>query len=106
LIDSVNYATCKSKYHSQIRGDKMNRLMKIEYPADLPDILNETHEEFEAEAKLAMVMKLFESGRISSGIAANIIGIDRVSFLRKLSTYKVSTMNFQDTELLSDIENA
>jgi len=33
----------------------MNRLLKIEYPATLPDILNETYEEFENEAKLSLI---------------------------------------------------
>ena len=84
----------------------MFRLLKIEYPADLPDILNETNEQFEAEAKLALAMKLFESGRISSGIAAKIVGIDRVSFLQKICGYKVSTMNYHEDELMSDLENA
>jgi predicted HTH domain antitoxin len=84
----------------------MNRLLKIEYPANLPDILNETYEEFEAEAKLAMTLRLFETGRISSGIASKLLGISRIEFLTNLKNYNISTMNFDKEELEVDVENA
>jgi len=44
--------------------------INIEYPENLPDVLQVTRESFEEEAKIAMAVKLFEMKRISSGMAA------------------------------------
>jgi predicted HTH domain antitoxin len=84
----------------------MTNVLKIEYPGHLPDLLQESVEEFEREAVKAMVIKLFEAGRISSGIAADILNTDRVSFLFELGKHKVSIMNFPPDELSSDLKNA
>jgi len=80
--------------------------LKIEYPDNLPDALQQTREQFEQEAKWAMAVKLFEMKRISSGIAAQLIGIDRVSFLLSLDRYGVPIIDLSVEELLSDFENA
>ena len=84
----------------------MARKLTIEYPDNLPDILQESAEQFEQEAKMAMVVKLFEMGRISSGAAAKMVGMGRAAFLLQLERYGVSTMNIDEDELLSDIANA
>lgn len=52
------------------------------------------------------LVKLFEMKRISSGMAAEIAGMDRLSFLLKLSQYGVSMINYDDDELESDLYNA
>ncbi len=83
----------------------MPRKMEIEYPDTLPDLLQETPEEFEREAKMAMAVKLFELKRISSGMAAEMLNIDRVSFLLELQRYGVEMINMESDELESDVEN-
>ena len=75
----------------------------VEYPSSLLDILQETPEQFEQEAKMAMVVKLFELKRISSGIAAEVVGMDRVSFLLSLHRYGVPMIDLDETELESDM---
>ncbi len=80
--------------------------MVIRVPDSLPDALQETPEEFEWEAKMAMAVKLFELGRISSGIAANFVGMDRVAFLLALHTYGVPMINLSESELRADMSNA
>ncbi|OQY60310.1 MAG: hypothetical protein B6245_02130 [Desulfobacteraceae bacterium 4572_88] len=55
---------------------------------------------------MAMAVKLFEMGRISSGMAAKIAGVPRVQFLLGLSDYRVPMINLTKDELLSDLENA
>ena len=78
----------------------------IQYPATFPDVLGNTPEQFEQEAKWAMAVKLFELKRLSSGMAATLVGVDRVTFLLKLAEYGVPIVDIPDTELLSDLENA
>ena len=81
----------------------MTRKLEIEYPASLPDILQESTETFEHEAKMAMAIKLFELKRISSGVAAHLVGMDRVDFLLELHKYGVAMINMEPEELNSDI---
>jgi len=83
----------------------MDAELSIKYPESLPDVLQETPEEFEREAKMAMVAKLYERGRISSGIAAKIAGLDRVTFLLQLRNYNVSMMNLSPEDVERDLEN-
>lgn len=78
----------------------------IDYPETLLDALNPTWEQFEPEAKWAIAVKLFEMKRISSGLAAQLVGTDRVSFLLNLHRYGASMIDLEEEELLSDIENA
>ncbi len=80
--------------------------LTIDYPATLPDALQQTREQFEQDAKWAMAVKLFEMKRISSGIAAQLVGTDRVSFLLNLHRYGAAMIDLEEEELLSDLENA
>ncbi|HIK04075.1 MAG TPA: UPF0175 family protein [Trichormus sp. M33_DOE_039] len=84
----------------------MSLQLKIDYPATLPDALQKTREQFEQEAKWAMVVKLFEMKRLSSGMAAELLSIDRVSFLLNLHHYGVAMIDLTEDELLTDLENA
>jgi len=78
----------------------------VNYPQQLPDILQQSIEQFEYEAKMALAVKLFELKRISSGMAAQLVGIDRVTFLLELHRYQVVVHDLTENELMSDIENA
>jgi predicted HTH domain antitoxin len=55
---------------------------------------------------MAMAVKLFELKRISSGMAAEMVGMDRVSFLFELNQYGVEMISMEPEELASDLENA
>ena len=78
----------------------------IEYPESLPDALHQTPDQFEHEAKMAMAVKLFEMKRLSSGQAAQLVGIDRVSFLLQLHNYGVAMIDLDDRVLSEDLRNA
>ncbi len=80
--------------------------MEVEYPETLPDLLHLSKEIFEKEAKMAMAVKLFEMKRISSGVAAQIAGMNRVDFLLGLNSYGVPMINFEPEELATDVKNA
>ncbi len=80
--------------------------LTIRYPKTLPDALRQTRDQFEQEAKMAMAAKLFEMGRLSSGMAASLVGIDRVTFLLKLHEYGVPMIQGDEDELRTDLINA
>ncbi|MBU0716805.1 MAG: UPF0175 family protein [Planctomycetes bacterium] len=84
----------------------MPRQMSVQYPDSLPDVLHESREQFEQEAKMAMAAKLFELKRISSGTAAALVGMDRVSFLLRLHQFGVCMIDAAEGELAEDVANA
>ena len=80
--------------------------LTIDYPERLPDALQQTRDEFERDAKMAMAVKLFEMKRLSSGMTAQLAGMDRVSFLLNLHRYGVAMIDLDEPELQADVENA
>ena len=84
----------------------MSSKLEIEYPTNLPDVLQTTRARFEQEAKMAMAVKLFEMRRLSSGMAAALVGMDRVSFLLRLSDFGVPMIDLDADELAEDVANA
>lgn len=84
----------------------MSWQIKIDYPEAIPDALQEIREEFESEAKMTMASKLYEMKRLSSGMAASLLGMDRVSFLLNLHHYGVPVIDLNAEELSMDLDNA
>lgn len=84
----------------------MSLQMQFQYPESIPDVLAESPQEFEQEAKLAMAAKLFELKRLSSGQAAELIGMGRVEFLLALHRLGTPAIEFPEEELLADSLNA
>jgi predicted HTH domain antitoxin len=80
--------------------------LTITYPDTFLDALGSTKEQFEQEAKWAMAVKLFQMKRLSSGMAANLLGVNRTTFLMKLADYNIPLIDLTEEELLSDLANA
>lgn len=78
----------------------------VNYPEELPDLLQKSRNDFEKEARIAMAVKLFELKKISSGIAAKMAGMERVEFLLNLHNYGAAMIDLDPDELKSDLENA
>lgn len=81
-------------------------MITIETPPQLSDILHCSPEELKHQAKMAMATKLYEMGKLSSGMAAQIAGVERVEFLLQLSHYGVSMIDLDTEELHADLDNA
>jgi len=84
----------------------MSHQLTVQYPDKLPDALQTTRQDFEHEARMAMAVKLYEMKRLSSGMAAALVGMDRVTFLLSLHRYGAAMIDLDEEELISDIENA
>jgi predicted HTH domain antitoxin len=80
--------------------------LTVEFPETLADAIQTTRGGFEQEARMAMAVKLFELKRLSSGMAAALVGMNRVPFLLSLHLYDAAMIDLDEEELLSDMENA
>jgi predicted HTH domain antitoxin len=80
--------------------------LTISYPEDLLLSLKKTPEEFEAEARLLLAVKLYELGQISTGMAARLTGMSRVAFMFELSRFGLSPIGVDPDELIEDFANA
>jgi predicted HTH domain antitoxin len=78
----------------------------VEYPDRLPDAMRMSRAEFEQEARMAMAVKLFELGRLSSGQAAQLAGLERAAFIMSLHRYGVSPIQLSTDELEDDMRHA
>ena len=85
----------------------MEQLISINYPESLALSLKMDNKEFKNEMKTISLIKLYELGKISSGIAANLLSINRIEFLELLKKYNVSFFHKGlEDELESDLANA
>jgi predicted HTH domain antitoxin len=82
----------------------MNKQIAISYPESLAFSLKMREPEFEREMKTISLVKLYELGKISSGIAAKVLNITRLEFLRLLSFYNVSSISLTEEEIESDFK--
>lgn len=78
----------------------------LEIPEEILISLKETPSELSRDIRMLAAVKLYEMGRLSSGRAAQLAGIPRVSFLQSLSRYGVSIISLTPEELKRDLENA
>ena len=83
----------------------MMKQINVSYPETLAFSLKMQNCEFEREIKTASLVKFYELGKISSGLAAKILGVSRIDFLDSLVYYGVSV--FADVDgLETDLANA
>lgn len=75
---------------------------------DLPDGVlvgsGQSIEDFEKEAKLLLVTKLYEIGRLSSGKAAEACGLGRVEFLLAAGRLGASLIQLDQDELRDELK--
>ena len=81
-------------------------VLSIPYPENLLLSIKKTPEQFEAEARLLLAVKLYEMGQVTSGTAASLAGIGRVAFILELGRFGLSPMGQTPEELAEDMANA
>lgn len=83
----------------------MHRVV-ISLPEETAIALKLTPEQLARELCLTAAVKLYELGKLSSGAAAKLAGVERTVFLSKLSEYDVNTFKLTEAELNEDLANA
>jgi predicted HTH domain antitoxin len=78
----------------------------IEYPSEILWALQEEPEEFESEARLLLAIKMYETGRLSTGMAARLAGVPRLTFLFLLGRHGLSPFGETPGELEEDLDHA
>lgn len=58
------------------------------------------------EVKMILAAKLYEMGRLSSGQAAEIVGLSKRAFLELLGKYDVSVFGYGLDDIEHDLKNA
>lgn len=80
--------------------------LTIEYPPEVLWALQQEPQEFEADARLLLALKLYEIGRLSSGMAARLAGAPRSAFIFLLGRYGLSPFGQSANEIEDDLDNA
>jgi predicted HTH domain antitoxin len=78
----------------------------IQCPDSVLISLKETPEDFAREATKVIAVKLYEMGKLSSGRAAELAGVSRISFLQSLAEFRAPIFNMTKEELNRDFHNA
>jgi predicted HTH domain antitoxin len=80
--------------------------LSVVIPDSVADAAQSNRDEFMQEARLAMAAKLYEMGRLSSGLAAKLADMPRTVFLMELARLHVPLMALDASELDQDLANA
>jgi predicted HTH domain antitoxin len=82
------------------------KTLTIPYPETLPDAVHMSDADFRREAVLAMAVKLFEMGKLTTGQAAELAEIPRVMFIQMLSRFGVPAVSWDVEECGQEFRNA
>ena len=78
----------------------------IQYPTEVLDALGTEAEEFEAEARLLLALNYYETGKLSTGLAAQLAGVPRTTFIFLLGEHGLSPFGETPEELEESLANA
>lgn len=80
------------------------KAIEIEYPEAWTAVSGLSAEAFEKETRMAAAVKLFEIGRLTSGQAAQMAGLSRVTFLLSCLQWGVPTVAWDAEELAAEFK--
>jgi len=74
----------------------------IDIPDETAAALNVRSADLGDTLRMAAAAKLYELGKLSSGVAAALAGMSRVSFLAKLADYGVDTFDMSEEQFAKE----
>ena len=86
------------------KGEFIMHATTIDCAPELAVALGRREIEIAKEIRLFSALKLFELGRISSGLAAQLAGLSRVEFLLLCGQYNVTIFQQTPDELEEDVD--
>ena len=95
----------KHEIDQEVKMSEAN-VLTIEYSPEVLWAMQQAPDEFEAQARLLLAVKLYEIGRLSTGLAARLAGVPRVTFMFLLGQYGLSPFGEAANELKGDLDNA
>jgi len=86
----------------------MNSTAKpTQFPDSIPEnfemAIHLTRSELDHHLRLMAALKMFELGQISSGKAAEFVGMSRIDFLHTCGRYRVSLFNYPPEEAEAEL---
>ncbi len=85
----------------------MTSQIQVPFPQELALALKMGGAELTRELQRLSIIKLYELGKLSSGMAARLLGCSRLAFLELVSEYQVSILgNPTAQQLKEDMDNA
>lgn len=84
----------------------MMHTLTIDYSDDILWALQQDPEAFAHEARLLLAVKLYEIGKLSTGLAAQVAGVPRVTFWYLLGQYGSTPFGETPAELAEDVRYA
>jgi predicted HTH domain antitoxin len=78
----------------------------VTYPEDLPQLLKVSDAEFGQILAFLAAAKLYELGKLFAGKAAQLVSMERLTFLEHLADVEVPAINLRDEEIEAELEAA
>lgn len=85
---------------------KLMKTIPVAIPDDLAAQLRMDEAQLAQELRWLIAAKLYELGRVSAGVAAEMVGVSRVEFLNRLAEFCVSPINLDADALVQEFEAA
>ena len=83
----------------------MEEPLTVNIPSEIQQMLNRTPEELKRDLRLYAALMLFHLGKLSSGAAAELAGVPRVSFLDLCADYGIHVSQITPAELSREFHN-
>jgi hypothetical protein len=80
--------------------------LTIEYPTEVLWALQQEPDEFATLARTMLALKLYETGKLTTGLAAKLAGVPRSTFYFLLGQYNLSPFGELPDELEDDLAYA
>ena len=77
--------------------------LTVKYPPEVLWALGQEPEEFEAQSRLLLAVKLYEAGKLSTGLSAQLAGVPRTTFMFLLGQHGLSPFAETPDELEEDV---